>query len=118
MNLFNCFVLVLVSLGAVLVSADNIREVSAVVGHSYGLNFDYRGPTYYIRYYFTKDGRSFRADGRRIFQKLGRIYFSKFTSWDAAVYRMVVTRGYKKIYEQAIKLTGKHNHIDFNCIAS
>lgn len=106
MNIFNCFVLALISLGAVLVSADHINEVSATIGSSYGLNFDYRGPTY-VRYYFTKDGRGFSADRHRVFQRLGRIYFSKLSQLDAGVYRMVV-RGY---YNQAIKLTGKYNHI-------
>ena len=92
MNLFNCFVLALFSLGAVLVSAHNynIDEVYANIGQS-------------------KDARYFRADRRRVFQRLGRIYFSKITQSDAGVYRMVV-KG-TRIYSQAIKLIGKHTSI-------
>jgi len=110
MNLFNCFVLALFSLGAVLVSAHNynIDEVYANIGQSYGLNFDYHGPKN-VRYYLTKDARYFRADRRRVFQRLGRIYFSKITQSDAGVYRMVV-KG-TRIYSQAIKLIGKHTSI-------
>lgn len=119
-NLFSCFVLVLVSLGAVLVNADYSSKVSATVGKSLALNFDYKGPTY-ARYYFLKNGRYFRADRRRVFERLGRIYFSKVLAWDAGVYRMIVrdVRSYNRIYyNKAITLTGEHHKTSYSYTAS
>ena len=108
MNWFSSSVLVIIvtiSVYAVLVSSGYTSEVTAHVGESVTLNFDYRGPTY-NRYYFIKNGRYLRADRRRIFERWGRIYFSKVTEYDAGVYRMVV-RSSRLQYTNPIKLTSE-----------
>lgn len=113
MSLLNCCVLLIfVSLCAVLVSVESsaAREVTATVGHYSALNFNYRGRTTYVRCYYLKDGRFFRADGHRVLQRLGRIYFSKVAITDAGVYQIVV-RGYRTYYKEAIKLIGKYNYL-------
>lgn len=107
MSLSSYFVLVLVSVGVVLVSADYGNEISATVGQSVALNYDYKGPNN-VRCYFLKDGKIFRADRRRVFQRLGRIYFSKVIEADAGVYRMII-RDRRVYYNKAITLTGKYN---------
>ena len=106
--------LVLVGIGAVSVTGTNTREVTATVGKSVSLEFDYNGPTSYVRYNFLKDKRYFRADRRRIFQRLGRIFFSKVTEADSGVYQMIV-RGSRVYYNQAIVLKGGLR-IVFTCI--
>ena len=112
--------LALVGIGAVSVNGTNTRVVTATVGKSIRLDFDYDGPTY-VRYSFFKDRKYFRADRRRIFQRLGRIYFSKVTESDSGVYQMIV-RGNKVYYNKAIVLKGKNNsiiaamHIMYVCI--
>ena len=106
MSLFSFLVLAVVGLGAVLVGATYTNdEVTATVGKSVNLDFDYKGRTN-VRYYFTKDGRYFRADRRRVFQRLGRIHFSKVTEYDAGEYRMVV-KGYRLQFSKAITLTSE-----------
>lgn len=107
MNLFNCFVLAVVSLGVALVGATYTSKVSATVGQSIALKFDYNGPVN-ARYYFVKNGKYFRADRRRVFTRLGKIYFAKVTEYDAGVYRMVV-RDYRTQYNRAVTLTGEYN---------
>lgn len=106
MNLFNFVVLVVVGLSAVLVGATYTNEeVSATVGKPVALNFNFYGKTN-IRYYFTKNGKFFRVDRRRVFQRLGRLYFSKVTEYDAGVYQMIV-RGYRTQYSNKITLTSE-----------
>ena len=106
--------LALVGIGAVSVNGTNTRVVTATVGKSIRLDFDYDGSTY-VRYSFFKDRKYFRADRRRIFQRLGRIYFSKVTESDSGVYQMIV-RGNKVYYKKAIVLKGKNNSIINVCI--
>lgn len=106
MSLFSFLLLVVVGLGAVLVDATYANyEVTATVNKPVNLDFEYKGKTN-VRYYFTKDGRYFRADRRRVFQRLGRIHFSKVTEYDAGEYRMIV-RGYRLQYSKTITLTGE-----------
>ena len=110
MNLLTVL-LTVVGIGAVSVYGTNYvtREVTATVGESVTLDYDYKGTSSYVRYSFLKDGRYFRADGHRVFKRLGRIYFSKVTELDAGVYRMIV-RGYRVYYNKAIVLKGKDNY--------
>ena len=105
--------LALVGIGVVVVNGTNTREVTATVGESVSLDFDYNGRTSYIRYNFLKDRKYFKADRRRIFQRLGRIYFSKVTESDAGVYQMIV-RGNRVYYNKAIILKGKNNYYNNN----
>ena len=98
----------LVGIGAVLASGTNIQKVvTATVGESVRLDYDYNGPRSYIRFHFFKDRQYFRADGRRTFKQLGKIYFSKVTLADAGTYQMIVKRRYV-FYNKAIVLKGKN----------
>lgn len=112
--------LALVGIGAVSVTGTNSREVTATVGKSISLDFDYDGPTN-VRYNFYKDRRYFKADRRRIFQRLGKIYISKVTESDSGSYQMIV-RGNRVYYNKAIILKGKNpvyyccNFMYFICI--
>jgi len=99
----------LVSFGAVAVSSTytNIQKVvTATIGESVGLDYDYKGPRRYIRFGFFKDRQYFKADGHRTYKQIGRIYFSKVTESDAGTYRMIV-RGRNVYYNKAIVLKGK-----------
>ena len=98
--------LALVGIGAVSVTGTNTREVTATVGESVSLDFDYNGPTN-VRFNFLKDRRYFKADRRRIFQRLGRIYISKVAESDSGAYQMIV-RGNRVYYNKGIILKGKN----------
>ena len=80
--------------------------VAAKSGHSCSLQFDYRGPTSYVRYRFTKDGRLLHPDNRRLFYRLGKIYFARVTASDAGTYGLLV-HGRGVYYNKKIVLKGK-----------
>jgi len=101
------YFVILVALSSVVICTYGIDAgvVDTTSGRSCYLRFDYTGPRSRVRYYFTKNGRLFRADRRRVFYRLGRIYFSKVTESDAGTYRLVV-RGYGVTYTKEIILNG------------
>ena len=100
----------LVAISSLAVSSYGISFESMIVaaqsGNSCYLRFDYNGPTSHVRYQFTKDGRTLRADKGRLIYRLGRIYFAKVAESDAGTYRLVV-RGRGVYYNKVIILKGK-----------
>jgi len=84
----NFFYTLIITIGCAFISnaQPSSRTQTAVVGDPLILNFkdDDR-----VDHVYTKDGKVFKADNYRIFQRFGNIYFSRVLESDIGTYRLV-----------------------------
>ena len=100
MNFF--YILVIAGGCAFIGYAQSDDTVTAVQGEPLILNFEYRGLS--LRHVYTKDGNDFQPDRRRIFQRLGRIYFSRVLPSDSGAYRLTAGQ-----FDRTITLNGEYS---------
>jgi len=84
----NFFYILLITGGCAFISnaQSSSRTQTVEIGDPLILNFkdDDR-----VDHVYTKDGKVFKADNHRIFQRFGKIYFSRVLESDIGTYRLV-----------------------------
>jgi len=107
-----CWLLLGYLLGiAGIVAAESSRtcigkdSVTAALGHSFLLTFNYDGPKVFVNYLVSKNGVTLNGDNTRIFPDMDRIYFTTITELDAGAYTLEVY-GNEIIYNETVRLCG------------